>query len=36
MDANSDGKVTKEEAKNYHAAMREKYKNHHQKNKATY
>ena len=36
MDADSDGKVTKEEAKNHHAAMREKYKKHHQKNKATY
>jgi hypothetical protein len=36
MDANSDGKVTKEEAKNHHTAMREKYKKHHQENKATY
>ena len=36
MDANSDGKVTKEEANSHHAAMREKYKKHHQENKATY
>ena len=36
MDANDDGKVTKEEANNHHAAMREKYKKHHKGMKSTY
>ncbi|TFH09808.1 MAG: hypothetical protein E4H07_06010 [Nitrosomonadales bacterium] len=31
MDTDGDGKVTKEEAKNHHVAMREKYKEHHEK-----
>jgi hypothetical protein len=32
MDADSDRKITKEEAKNHHAAMRKKYKKHHGEN----
>ena len=36
MDADGDRKVTKEEAKSHHTAMREKYKKHHGENKATY
>lgn len=36
MDADGDGKVTREEAKSHHAAMREKYKKYHKENKATY
>ena len=36
MDADGDGKVTKEEAKNHHAAKREKYRKHHEENKSAY
>jgi len=36
MDADGDGKVTREEIKSHHAAMKEKYKKYHKKNKATY
>jgi len=36
MDADGDGKVTKEEAKNHHAAKREKYRKHREENKSAY
>jgi len=36
MDADGDGKVTKVEDKNHHAAKREKYRKMHKENKAAY